>query len=176
MASSGSSCALSEAYGIQTTMSDTDTALAVRPVADERVHRDRRRRPTPMVSRYLFRGRRRAGRRASEQNHQYVDQPQRRVLATCLFVLLCSIADAYVTLGMVSAGSSEANPLMEAVLSLGSAPFVVLKTTLTFFGAAVLCLHQNWPLGRAGLLIALGGYGILVLYHLAMQSLALWLD
>lgn len=68
-------------------------------------------RPTPMVSRYLFRGRRRSGRRASEQNGQYVDRPQRRVLATCLVVLLLSIGDAYVTLRMLSAGASEANPL-----------------------------------------------------------------
>jgi hypothetical protein len=63
---------------------------------------------------------------------------------------------------------------MAAVPSLGHSPFVTVKTALTALGVAVLCLHQQWALSRAGLGVVLGGYAGLAMYHAVMQSLAFW--
>jgi len=124
-----------------------------------------------MLSRYLFWGRRRGGRRAREQTRIYVDRPGPGVIAACGLVVALSIADAYVTLHILSEGGVEVNPLMRAVLALGHRPFVVVKVGLTVAGAAILCLHRSWPLGRVCLAIALGGYALLTVYHLVVQAI-----
>jgi hypothetical protein len=126
---------------------------------------DRRQRPTPMVSRYLLWGRRRS---AGEE--RYVDRPGPWVLVAFGLLMLLSIADAYFTLRVIAHGGEEANPVMQAALALGSTGFVILKTAVTFAGAAFLCLHKNWPLGRLCLWIALAGYAALTVYHLAVQA------
>jgi hypothetical protein len=111
----------------------------------------------------------RRGARPGEPRDQYLGRPGLGTLAVGFLLLALSMADAWATLRILSEGGSEANPFMRAVLALGTAPFIVVKMTLTVFGATVLCLHQGFTLGRAGLWITLGGYGALVAYHLAMQ-------
>lgn len=128
---------------------------------------DRRRRRTPMISRYLFRGRRRSGRRDGERERVYVDRPGGWVLAAFGAVLLLSSVDAYLTLRMIAEGGEEANPVMRLALSLGDGPFVVLKTGVTVVGLALLSLHKTWPLGRACLWVALGGYALVTAIHIA---------
>src|SRR5262245_42621078 len=144
-----------------------------RPDADERVRPDRRRRPTPMISRYLFRGRRRAPRRTGERE-SYVDRPRWEIITGCALVVGLSIADAYVTIRILAEGGQEANPVMALALTLGNTPFVAVKTMVTFLGAAVLCLHQQWALGRVGLSVVLGAYAVLALYHVAVQATPHW--
>lgn len=131
---------------------------------------DRRQRPTPMFSRYTFRGRRRAGRREGERNYVYVDRPGPWVLAAFIVIVGLSSLDAYYTLTLINNGhATEANPLMKAALDLGSDVFVWVKTVMTILAAGFLCLHKNWPLGRACLVFAMLGYSVLVLYHLFAQ-------
>ena len=96
------------------------------------------------------------------------------MITACVALLLLSIADAYVTLLIVAEGGEEVNPLMRAALGLGDRPFVIVKVGLTFAGAAVLCLHKTWPLGRLCLWIALGGYGLLTAYHLVVHATRGW--
>ena len=135
---------------------------------------DRRRRPTPMLSRYLFWGRRHGGRRTGEQTQIYVDRPGLGMIAACMLVVGLSVADAYVTLRILAEGGEEVNPLMRAALALGHRPFVIVKVGLTVAGAAVLCLHKTWPLGRVCLGIALGGYAILTAYHIVVHAMRAW--
>ena len=127
-----------------------------------------------MLSRYLLWGRRRGARRAGEQTRIYVDRPGPRVIAACVLVVALSVADAYVTLRILSEGGEEINPLMRAVLGLGARQFLIVKIGLTAAGAAILCLHKTWPLGRVCLGIALGGYAILTAYHLVVQAMRGW--
>jgi hypothetical protein len=56
---------------------------------------------------------------------------------------------------------------MRLVLSLGNGPFVVVKTGVTVVGLALLSLHKTWPLGRACLWVALGGYALVTAIHIA---------
>lgn len=133
---------------------------------------DRRQRRTPMVSRFLFWGRRRSGRRDGEQDRIYVDRPGAWVLAAFVILVGLSILDATFTLYLLKRGATEANPVMRAVLHLGDQAFVLIKTTVTVLAAGFLMLHKNWPLGRVCLGFALIGYSALTIYHIYAQRLA----
>jgi hypothetical protein len=131
---------------------------------------DRRRHATRMVSRYLFWGRRRSGRREGERERIYVDRPGAWIVAGFAIVVGLSILDATFTLYLLKRGATEANPVMRAALHLGDQAFVLLKTAVTVLAAGFLMLHKNWPLGRACLGLALIGYSALTVYHLYAQG------
>jgi F0F1-type ATP synthase assembly protein I len=132
---------------------------------------DRRQSPTPMVSRWTFNGRRRGGRREDEQDFLYVDRPGFWAVSGFVAILAMSIADAAFTLSLLRHGAEEANPVMQAALHLGDAHFVFIKTIVTALAAAFLCLHKNWPLGRACTLIAITGYAALTVYHIRAHQI-----
>jgi hypothetical protein len=127
---------------------------------------DRRRRPTPMLSRFLLFGRRAAGRRDDERDFTYVDRPGFWILAAFGAVLALSLFDAWFTLELLKRGATEANPVMRAALDLGDHAFVLIKTVITIIATGFLCLHKNWPLGRVCLGLALIGYTVLTAYHI----------
>ncbi len=119
-----------------------------------------------MLSRYLFVGRRRGGRREGERAFTYVDRPGAWMVLAFFAVLALSLFDAWSTLTLLQRGATEANPVMRAALDLGDQAFVLIKTVLTILAMGFLCLHKNWPLGRACLGIALVGYTVLTAWHL----------
>jgi hypothetical protein len=119
-----------------------------------------------MLSRYLFVGRRAAGRRDGEYERVYVDRPGGWIIAAFAILVLLSLLDAAFTLKHIEHGATEANPFMRAALHLGDAAFVIIKTVVTVFAVAFLCLHKNWPLGRLCLVLALVGYTLLTAYHI----------
>ena len=131
---------------------------------------DRRKRPTPMLSRFLFVGRRRGGRRGDEKDYVYVDKPGGWIVAAFVALLVLSLLDAWFTLELLKRGATEANPVMRLALDLGDRAFVLIKTVMTIVAAGFLCLHKNWPLGRACLCLALFGYTTLTAYHLYAQQ------
>jgi hypothetical protein len=141
------------------------------PPEDGRAVPDRRRRRTPMISRYLLLGRRRQARRDDEGLFVYVDRPGGWILGAFVGIVGLSLLDAWYTLDLLQSGATEANPLMRAALHLGDRPFVIIKTVVTILATSFLCLHKNWPLGRVCLAAALVGYSVLVLYHLHWQAL-----
>ena len=122
-----------------------------------------------MLSRFLFRGRRRGGRRGDEQDFSYVDQPGAWILAGFAALVGLSLLDAWYTLDLLKRGATEANPVMKAALDVSDQAFVLIKTVITVAGAAFLSLHKNWPLGRLCMAAALFGYSILLFYHLYAQ-------
>lgn len=138
---------------------------------ERRQGKDRRRRPTPALSRYTIMGRReRAGRRR-EDRPGYVDLYHPLLLVVLCAVMLFSVADAWFTLDALSNGAKEVNPLMERVLHLGPASFIAVKLVITGIGLAILCLHKNFPRVKWVLVMVLAAYGILMGYHLYLLRL-----
>lgn len=131
---------------------------------------DRRQRPTPMVSRFLFMGRRRGGRREGETDYVYVDRLGTWIVLAFAAVVALSLFDAAFTLDLLRKGATEANPVMRAALSLGDEAFVIIKTVITVLAMGFLSLHKNWPLGRICMVAALLGYSALTAYHLYAQA------
>lgn len=142
---------------------ETDTSGSRRDGPDRRV------RPTPMVSKYLFRGRRKGARRDGEAAYSYVDRPGAWMMAAFVCIVGLSLLDAFYTLDLLTRGATEANPVMKLALEVSDEAFVVIKTVITILGAGFLCLHKNWPLGRLCLVVALVGYSVLLGYHMYAQ-------
>lgn len=81
--------------------------------------------------------RRRGGRRAGEQ-HLPVDWHEPYLLFLSVTILLLSVADAFLTITLITAGAHEANPIMAYVLRDHPDLFALVKMGLT--GAGVLVL------------------------------------
>jgi hypothetical protein len=137
--------------------------------ASERRHRvDRRRRPTPMWSRYaLFGGRRRSVRRVEEREGAFVDVHGPRLLVLVLTIVALNVLDAWFTLLFLSHGGRELNPVVQAVLDLGAHPwpFLLMKTIGIGAACAFLALTKNFRCARFGLWFVLLGYTVLLGWH-----------
>jgi len=136
-----------------------------------RTHRgpDRRRRPTPILSRFaLWGGRRKGGRRGEEEVGTFVDLYGVRAWSLVLWVALMNVADSYFTLVHLQAGGIELNPVASLLLGTGRPGFVLAKSALIGVALIVLCVHKNYPLARLGLWAAAGIYTVLVGYHLSL--------
>ncbi|MGH7152069.1 MAG: DUF5658 family protein [Planctomycetota bacterium] len=133
---------------------------------ERRVRPDRRRRPTPMISRYaLLGGRRRAFRRLEEAEGSYVDLHGWGMGVLVLAVLALNLFDGYFTLFYMSHGGQEANPVVDALIQWGQRPFLFIKCAGTGLALSFLVLHKNFRLGRVGLGCALLLYSGILGYH-----------
>ena len=139
--------------------------------AAERRRTDRRRGPTPALSRYALWGGRRAGeRREGPTPHLYVDRYEPWLAGVLVAIgSLCAL-DAIFTLVYIQNGGAEANPLMARVIEWGPQPFVWLKCGVTNLGLVVLCLHKNFRWVKAVVLSLLGVYTALLGYHLLLAA------
>jgi uncharacterized protein DUF5658 len=140
------------------------------PTVERRTRVERRR----SVFRSLWHGnfarRRHAPRRSGERHAAVTDWFQAHWLAVAISVLLLSVADAFLTVTLISHGAVEVNPLMDPLVR-GSGPgFAFWKIGLTAFGVIVLTVLGRlrvWG-GTVGsiLYLALAGYAALVVYEL----------
>lgn len=85
-----------------------------------------------------FRPRRRLSRRDVDQHEFWFDWHEPRVLYLGLTVLLLSCVDAVLTLNLLKAGASEANLIMESMLTSSIDRFLAVKITLTAIPVIVL--------------------------------------
>jgi hypothetical protein len=131
---------------------------------------DRRSRPTPWLSTYWLRGRRRRGRREGEDRNIYVDRYGPWEWAAALALVGLCLADLLMTLDVLRQGGEEANPVMRWALDQGVPVFAGLKLGVTLLGALVLLLRVRFRGMRAALGILLGLYLALIGYHLALRN------
>ncbi|MBI5409056.1 MAG: hypothetical protein HZA14_06790 [Nitrospirae bacterium] len=141
---------------------------------DKRDRSDRRKSPTPVISRYtFFGGRRKIIRRESDKDScLFVDLYSTRLLLAVLSLLTLSCLDAYLTLSLLAKGSVvEANPLMAFFLDYGVFPFSVIKFVITASALIVLCLFKNVNITRYGLPIAIKIYLLVIIYELYLYAI-----
>jgi len=132
---------------------------------------DRRRRPTPIFSRYTIFGRRQAFRRQEEGGNAYVDRYSPRMMAALVTIMVLCVLDALFTLLYLQRGGSELNPIMAAAIRMGVGPFLAIKNGLTILGVLFLCLHKNFRHVKPVIAGVLGLYLLLLLYHLYLTAL-----
>jgi len=136
------------------------------PAASRRIGEDRRLRPTPLLSRYWFVGRRRGGRRADESENIYVDRYTALELFLILGILVLSLLDMVFTLIHLEAGGTEANPLMAWTLAWGGNPaFTSVKLVSTLLGLFVLLIHVRFRRVKTLLGLAFVLYAGISLFH-----------
>jgi uncharacterized protein DUF5658 len=129
---------------------------------------DRRAHPTTLRSALRWQGRRQGFRRSGEEYQAYVDCLAWRTVGLAILVYVGSILDAVLTLLHLQDGGSEANPLMHLALAHGPAVFVTCKLSITGVVVWFLAVHQQFPLATRGLHGLALGYGVVLIYHLAL--------
>ena len=130
---------------------------------------DRRRRPTPMVSRYSFRGRRRAvSRRLDDSRAGYVDRVEPSLAVILGAVFAFHVLDALFTLIHLRQGANELNPFMAALIQRDEGLFLGVKLSLAGVGLLFLGVHQNFPYVRRAVTSLFVIFGLLVGYHLVV--------
>jgi hypothetical protein len=145
---------------------------AAEPDAERRfAGSDRRRRPTPALSRYtFFGGRRRGGRRPGENEASFVDLHGPGLLAVVLGIVALNFLDAWFTMFFLSHGGEELNPIMDAVIREGTLAFVLLKSLGIGICVAVLTIAKNFRFARVGLGFVLVGYAALFGWHMYLYA------
>jgi hypothetical protein len=143
--------------------------------SERRVRYERRRLTVWSVVYGSFRPRRRRTRRTSEEMAPLVDWHDSHLLAASIVILLLCFADAFLTINLVVLGAQEANPLMAHLMTTDITLFTAVKMGLTGTGVIVLVLLARFRLfGRfrvaQGLYVVMIGYGLLVLYELALLA------
>jgi hypothetical protein len=122
-----------------------------------------------------LRPRRRTGRRAADHHRPIIDWHGPGLLASSILVLVLCVADAFLTLWLMTDGAIEANPLMALLLVGDVQRFAITKLALTGGGIVTLVAMANFRvfrLIRAGALVhtILLAYLALVSYELALVA------
>ena len=135
---------------------------------------ERRRRPTPMLSRYTFRGGRRSDFRSSnDAQDAYVDVYDQRLATLVLVFFALTIFDAIATVYYIDhAHGSEWNPIAAWMLRQGRPYFVLAKGIPTALLLLFVMIHKNFRYGRMALAVGFGFYFLLAIYHVTLQVAA----
>jgi hypothetical protein len=135
---------------------------------------ERRKRPTPMLSRFTFHGGRR---RAHPGEEGYVDLYSRRASVLVLLFFALTVFDAMATVFYIDhIQGSEWNPIADWLLRQGRMVFVLGKGIPTAILLLFVMIHKNFRYGRLALLIGFGFYLLLGIYHLVLQAMSLAID
>jgi hypothetical protein len=118
-----------------------------------------------------FERRRIAPRRGGERHAVVTDWFQPQWLAAGILILLLCVADAILTLTLISHGATEINPVMAPLVQGSGYTFAFVKLGLTIMGVVVLTTFSRirvFGSTAAGVLlyVALAGYIALVAYEL----------
>ncbi len=130
---------------------------------------DRRRFPTPWLSRFTLRGNRRRIRRQDDfARGRYVDRADGSYLGGVVALVFLIVLDAASTLFILSRGGTEENPLMASLLARGVGWFLLVKLGPLPFAFLLLSAARyfgwiKWALG--GLLAV---YGMLAAHHVQL--------
>jgi hypothetical protein len=139
-----------------------------------RVFSDRRRCPTPVISRYTFTGgkRKKARREEDKKKCIFVDLYSTRLLIAVSFLISLSCTDAYLTLALIEKGSVvELNPLMSFFLNLGVIQFSFIKFIITALSLIVLCLFKNVNITRIAVPVIMKIYLVVIMYELYLYTI-----
>ena len=156
----------------------TETALGPEgePVTERRVATvDRRRKFLFSLVYGGLRPRRRTGRRDSDDHRPIIDWHGPGLLASAILVLVLCVADALLTLWLMTNGAIEANPLMAPLVGGDAQRFAITKLALTGGGLVTLVALANFRIFRGlrvGTLVhtILFAYLVLVSYELALVA------
>jgi hypothetical protein len=154
---------------------DLRRAAAAGPAASgTQVLVDRRRRPTPMLSRYtFFGGRRSTFQSPTEAEDAYVDLYNSRQVALVLVFFALTVFDAIATVYYIDhAHGSEWNPIADWMLQRGRVFFVLAKGVPTGLMLLFVMIHKNFRYGRIALAIGFGFYFLLGVYHVFLQAVS----
>ncbi len=114
---------------------------------DTRTLKDRRKQPTPAISRFNIWGQRKTFRRKVDQDKGgYVDCYHPGLLILLTLAVGLTVLDALFTMMILDDGGWEVNPVVYSVILLYGDRFWVWKFVIVSFPLTLLCLHSKFRL------------------------------
>ena len=137
--------------------------------SDKSVLKERRVRPTPLLSKFTFGGRRRTFRRiVDQQRGGSVDRYSPELFFFLILILGLNILDALFTQMILDFGGWEVNPIVDAVISLFREKFWIWKFAVVSASLVVFCLHSKFRFVKEVILGTTLIYIGIVLYQLTL--------
>jgi hypothetical protein len=128
---------------------------------------DRRKKPTPGLSRYTFLGRRRHLRRKEESKQGgYVDKYSPSLLFFLILILGLNVLDALFTIMILEREGWEANPVVRSVMDLHGNQFWIWKFAIVSTCLVMLCLHSKFKRVKAIIIGISAIYTAVILYQI----------
>jgi len=137
---------------------------------------DRRKRPTPILSRYTLWGRRKGFRREEDRTrHHYVDRYNSIWLLPLVFIVGLNCLDYFFTMIILENNGVELNPIVAAVIDYCKWDWLTWKFAIVSFGTLIMCLHSHYVkvkiaiIGIFLLYLGVVGYqyiGIILMYRI----------
>jgi hypothetical protein len=127
---------------------------------------DRRTRPTPLLSRYTFFGRRKKVRRLTDpQKNYYVDRIGTLYFFAIIIIFILSIIDSVFTIYHLKHGYAEINPIL-AKFVFNNLYFILIKYFFTIIGIVLLVLHKYFTGVRELVIFLIVLYTALDIYQI----------
>jgi len=138
---------------------------------DDRVKKrtttDRRKQPTPGLSRYTFFGRRKTIRRkADRQKGGYIDRYSATLFFFLITIIALNVLDGLFTLMILDLNGWEANPVVHSVINLYGTKFWVWKFSIVSVSSVLLCLHSRFRLVKEIIVAISCLYVMVVIYQI----------
>jgi len=136
---------------------------------DKRFLSDRRKQPTPFISRYAFSGgqRKTTRRETDREKYNFVDVYSPHLFLTLLLLLILNISDGYLTLVLIKENiAAEINPIMAFFLEYDNSSFFMVKCLITSVPLFIFCICKNFSLAKASLASVIIIYLSIITYEL----------
>ena len=137
--------------------------------SDTRTLKDRRKQPTPVISRFTLWGQRKTFRRKVDQKKGgYVDCYHPGLLVLLTLAVGLTVLDALFTMMILDDGGWEVNPVVRSVIILYGDRFWVWKFVIVSFPLTLLCLHSKFRLVMPVILGITAISIIVILYQISL--------
>jgi hypothetical protein len=134
---------------------------------ETRLIEDRRRQPTPMLSPYTLKGRRKGfSNQEGFPKEGYVDHYGPALLAVLVLISGLNCLDSLFTLKILHYGGRELNPIVESMIALLGEKFWIWKFAVISFSSIILCLHSQYKGVKIAILLLCFLYIGLIVYQL----------
>jgi len=134
---------------------------------NRRMLKERRKQPTPALSRFTLWGRRTTFRRKEDRARGgYVDRYHAGLLFILTMFVGLNILDAWFTMIILENGGWEINPVVRSVIILYGNRFWVWKFCIVSGPLLLLCLHNKFKWGMQCILGISAFYFIAILYQI----------
>jgi hypothetical protein len=134
---------------------------------DQRTLQDRRKQPTPGLSRYSFFGRRRMFRRKSDEaKGGYIDRYSSTLFFFVILILGLNVLDVLLTVMILDLKGWELNPIARSVIDIHGDKFWIWKFGIVSVSLVLLCLHSKFKPVRAVIVALSSIYVLVVIYQI----------
>ncbi len=134
---------------------------------DKRVLIDRRKQPTPGLSKFTLWGRRKTFRRREDREKQgYVDLYQSALLILLTLNVGLTVLDALFTIMILDDSGWEINPVVRSAIQLYGDGFWIWKFIIVSIPLALLCIHSKFRFVMPTIFVITGINIAVILYEI----------